>query len=169
MTWIAGHFTTWPADEFARFTRSARGEPATVVAALPPEAPPERPPEPASIAPSTFELRFSRLQRAGHFEAMWEMLAEDAQRSWGGRERFVERMRRQMAGYELLDAQVDEAQIVPMWTDRLRRRTYRNVARLQVRYRIRHGSRELAMRRQVHLVPAAGGWRALFYPAEPAP
>jgi hypothetical protein len=25
----------------------------------------------------------------------------------------------------------------------------------------------MAMRRQVHLVPAAGGWRTLFYPPTP--
>lgn len=94
------------------------------------------------------------------------MLAEDAQRSWGSRHQFVERMRRQAAEYELLGADVDETHIVPEWTDQRRNRTYRNVACLEVRYRIRHGMRELAMRREVHLVPAAGGWRTLFYPTE---
>lgn len=97
---------------------------------------------------------------------MWELLAEDAQRCWGSRQRFVERMRRQAGEYELLEARVDESRIVPEWTDRRRNRTYRNVARLEVRYRIRHGWREVAMHRQVHLVPAAGGWRTLYYPAE---
>jgi hypothetical protein len=97
---------------------------------------------------------------------MWDMLAEDAQRSWGSRQRFVERMRRQTSEYELLEAQVGASEIVPEWTDRRRNRTYRNVARLDVHYRIRHGWRDVIMRRQVHLVPAAGGWRTLFYPSE---
>ena len=137
------------------------------MSALPPEAPPERPPDPTSIAPGTFELRFARLHRDRAFDAMWDLLAEDAQRSWGSREGFVERMRRQAAEFELIDAHVDGSSIVPEWTDRRRNRTYRNVARLDVRYRSRHGWREVAMRRQVHRVPAAGGWRTLFYPAEP--
>lgn len=99
---------------------------------------------------------------------MWDLLAEDAQRCWGSRESFVERMRRQAGEYEVLEARVDGSRIVPEWTDRRRNRTYRNVARLEVRYRIRHGREEVAMDRQVHLVPAAGGWRTLYYPAESA-
>lgn len=168
LEWLAGHFTTWPADEFARFTQSAPREPGAVVSALPPAAPPLRPPEAASIAPSTFELKFAKLHQDQDFEDMWDMLAEDAQRSWGSRQDFVERMRRQAAEYELLEAQIGGSEIVPEWTDRHRNRTYRNVARLDVRYRIRHGWRDVIMRRQVHLVPAAGGWRTLFYPAEEA-
>ncbi|HEX6547253.1 MAG TPA: hypothetical protein VF134_00750 [Candidatus Dormibacteraeota bacterium] len=168
-SWICGRFTTWPADDFTRFTRSrAAAAPEPLVSALPPDAPPERPPAPTSIAPGTFELRFVRLQQDRSFDAMWEMLAEDAQRCWGSRHDFVDRMRRQSSEYELLEASVDASEIVPQWTDRRRNRTYRNVARLDVRYRIRHGWREVAMRRQVHLVPAAGGWRTLFYPAENA-
>jgi hypothetical protein len=75
-------------------------------------------------------------------------------------------MQRQASEFELLEAQVGGSEIVPEWTDRRRNRTYRNVARLDVRYRIRHGWRDVTMRRQVHLVPAAGGWRTLFYPTE---
>lgn len=142
--------------------------PDATVSALPPTGPPERPPEPTSIAPGTFELRFNELQRQRRFDQMWDLLAEDAQRCWGSRQRFVERMRRQAGDYEVLEAQVDASRIVPEWTDRRRNRTYRNVARLEVRYRIRQGWREVAMRREVHLVPAAGGWRTLFYPAETA-
>lgn len=164
-----GHFTTWPAEEFARFVRTPPREPEPVISALPPSAPPERPPAPASIAPGTFELKFTSLHREQRFDSMWDLLAEDAQRSWGGRQRFVERMRRQAAEYELAAAEVGDSQIVPEWTDRRRHRTYRNVARLQVLYRFRHGEEELAVQREVHLVPAAGGWRTLFYPAEPAP
>ena len=164
---MAGHFTTWPADDFQRFTHSGLTRaPEATVSALPPSGPPERSPEPTSIAPGTFELRFNQLQREHRFDQMWDLLAEDAQRCWGSRQRFVERMRRQAGEYELVEAQVDGSRIVPEWTDRRRNRTYRNVARLDVRYRIRHSRGEVAMRREVHLVPAAGGWRTLFYPAE---
>ena len=166
---MAGHFTTWPADDFVRFTRSSPGlarEPAA--AALPPTGPPERPPAPTAIAPGTFELRFNDLHRAGRFDEMWDLLAEDAQRCWGSRAAFVERLRRQAGEHELLETSVDAARIVPEWTDRRRNRTYRIVARLEVRYRVRTGRQEVAMHRQVHLVPAAGGWRTLYYPAETA-
>ena len=169
LAWLAGHFTTWHADEFTRFTRSASREPGAAVSALPPAAPPLRSPDATSIAPGTFELRFAKLHQDRDFEVMWDMLAEDAQRAWGSRPGFVERMREQAAEFELLEAQVSGSAIVPEWTDRHRNRTYRNVARLEVRYRVRHGWRDVTMRRQVHLVPAAGGWRTLFYPADPAP
>src|SRR5437660_9535775 len=81
---VAGHFTTWPADDFARFTTTPIGQqqPAFAFSAQPPAAEPIRPPEPESIAPGAFEMRFTRLQREGQFEQMWAMLAEDAQRSW---------------------------------------------------------------------------------------
>jgi len=163
---LAGHFTTWPADEFARFTRSAPREREATVSARPPEAPPVRSPDATSIAPGTFELRFAKLHQDQDFDVMWDMLAEDAQRSWGSRQEFVERMHRQASEFELLEARVGGSVIVPEWTDQHRNRTYRNVARLDVLYRIRHGWRDVTMRRQVHLVPAAGGWRTLFYPAE---
>lgn len=96
---------------------------------------------------------------------MWDLLAEDAQRSWGSRQQFVERMRRQSTDFEVVGARVEASIILPEWTDGLRRRTYRNVARLEVSYRVRQGVHEVGMRRQVHLIPAAGGWRTLFYPA----
>jgi len=91
LTRIAGHFTTWPADEFSRFTTTPIGQPllAPGFTAQPPEAQPLRPPEPESIAPGAFELRFTRFQREGRYEQMWAMLAEDAQRSWGSEERFI--------------------------------------------------------------------------------
>lgn len=162
---LLGRFTTYPADDFARFTHSAEARAqAPERAALPPAAPPQPAPEPASIAPATFEVRFADLHARAAYHEMWDLLAEDAQRAWGGRDSFVEGMRRQAAEYQLLDARVAGVDIVPVWTDGRRNRTYRNVARLAVRYRIRQGWREVAMDREVHLVPAAGGWRTLFYP-----
>jgi hypothetical protein len=165
LTWLANRFTTRRVDEFTRFTRSAGSRrPTAVSAALPPHAQPIRPPAAASIAPASFELRFVELQRQGGYEAMWDLLAEDAQRSWGDRRTFVERMQRETDEFQLLGVSVDEVSIVPEWTDGRSRRTYQHVAQLAVRYHLRLGWQEVAMDRQVHLIPAAGGWRTLYYP-----
>ncbi len=79
-------------------------------------------------------MRFMKLHAEGRFEEMWEMLAEDAQRAWGG------------------------------WTDHIHARTYDSVARLVMRYRVRQQWKEWSFDRQVHLVAADGGWRTLCYP-----
>src|SRR5207302_3077673 len=136
---IAGHFTTWPADDFTRFTATPIGQPAAtpLYTAQPPAARPLKPQEPLSIAPGAFEVRFNRLQSEGRYEQMWSMLAEDAQRSWGSEEKFVRAMRRQMGTAEVLDAVVGAVDIVPEWTDSHRNRTYHNVARLAARYRLK--------------------------------
>jgi hypothetical protein len=117
------------------------------------------------MTPSAFEQRFARLQRQGRFDEMWSMLAEDAQLSWGSRQAFAEGMREQNRSVELLDADVQDVDLVPEWTDSRCSRTYRNVARLAVSYRVRQQEREWTMQRQVHLVPALDGWRTLCYPS----
>src|SRR5260370_35576918 len=92
---LAGCFTPWPSDEFDRFvTTPMLGTALGGPAAMPPVAEPMRPPPPVSIAPATFEMRFMRLQAEGRFDEMWKMLAEDAQRAWGGREAFIRDMPR---------------------------------------------------------------------------
>ena len=167
ITKVAGHFTTWPADDFARFTTTPIGQPplAPAYTAQPPPPRLVRPPEPLSIAPGAFEIRFTQLQREGNYEQMWSMLAEDAQRSWGSEESFVRGMSQQAAGAaEVVETEIGTVAIVPEWTDQHRNRTYRNVARLAVRYRLKQEWRELTVYRQVHLVPAADGWRTLCYP-----
>lgn len=162
---VLGRVSTWPADEFSRFTKATIPPGAGGTAVLPPEAEPLRPPQPTSIAPATFEVRFAELQRGGRFHEMWDLLAEDAQRSWGGRDLFVQAMARQAEEVEVLETEVGECELVPEC--RIRNRTYRNVARLQVRYRIRLQWREEMLERQVHLIPATGGWRTLAYPPSP--
>src|SRR4030088_1273004 len=108
ITKVAGHFTTWPADEFSSFMTTPTGNPGpTPPSPPPPPSRPIRPPEPASIAPGAFEIRFTRLQREGRYEQMWSMLAEDAQRSWGSEERFIHGMQLQEEG----SAQLVEAEI----------------------------------------------------------
>jgi hypothetical protein len=160
---LLGRVSTWPADEFSRFTHATLPKsPAGGSPTLPPAAEPLKPPQPTSIAPGTFEVRFAELQRQGRYHEMWDLLAEDAQRTWGGRDRFIRSMERQAEEVQVLETEIGACEVVPEC--RIRNRTYRNVARLQVRYRVRHRWQELTLDRQVHLIPAAGGWRTLAYP-----
>jgi hypothetical protein len=162
---IAGQFTTWPADDFGRFVSASVGPGmAGAVAAFPPITEPERPPPPTSIAPATFEMRFMKLHAEGRFDEMWEMVAEDAQRAWGGREAFIREMPRLDDNFELLDMQVVSVKVLEGWTDNAHQRTYSNVAQMVMRYRVRQQWKEWTFDRQVHLIPAAGGWRTLCYP-----
>ena len=163
---LAGHFTTWPVDEFGRFVSAPVGYGfAGSTATFPPLAQPHRAPEPMSIAPATFEMRFMKLHTEGRFDEMWEMLAEDAQRAWGGREAFIRDMPRVDSGTELLDIQVLNVKVLETWTDQRHARSYSNVAQMMLRYRMRQQWKDWTLDRQVHLIPAAGGWRTLCYPA----
>jgi hypothetical protein len=162
---LAGQFTTWPADDFGRFVSASVGPGmAGAIAAMPPHVEPLRPPPPTSIAPATIEMRFMRLHTEGRFDEMWEMLAEDAQRAWGGRENFIHEMPRLDEWMEILEMEAINVAVLETWTDQMHQRTYSNVARLVMRYRVRQHWREWTFDRQIHLVPAAGGWRTLCYP-----
>jgi hypothetical protein len=162
---LAGHFMTGPADDFGRFVSASVGTGmAGAFAAMPRPVEPVRPPPPASNAPASFEMRFMRLHAEGRFDEMWEMLAEDAQRAWGGLQNFIREMPRLDEWLEILDMQVTNVTVLESWTDSLHQRTYNNVARLVMRYRVRQQWKEWTFDRQVHLVPAAGGWRTLCYP-----
>ena len=105
-----------------------------------------------------------KLHSEGRFDDMWEMLAEDAQRAWGGREAFIRDMPRMGDNTELLDVQVLNVKVLESWTDSRHERRYRNVAQVMLRYRVREQWRDWTLDRQVHLIPAAGGWRTLCYP-----
>ena len=164
---LVGRFTTWPVDDFDRFVRAPVGlGMAAAEPALPPFGEPFRPPAPMSIAPATFEMRFMKLHAEGRFDEMWEMIAEDAQRAWGGREMFIRDMPRLGDDTEILDVQVVNVKVVESWTDRRHERTYSNVAQMVLRYRVREQWKDWTLDRQGHLIPAAGGWRTLFYPAQ---
>jgi hypothetical protein len=147
---IAGQFATDPEADFGQVTR--------------PSFRTLRPPPAVSIAPAAFERQFMKLHAQGRFAEMWEMLAEDAQRAWGRKETFIRDMPRLDAETELLDMQVVSVAVVEGWTDQLHRKTYSNVARMVMRYRVRQQWREWTFDRQVHLIPAAGSWRTLVYP-----
>src|SRR5712692_3137696 len=165
LTRLAGHVTTWPIDEFDRFVRTPfGGDLSTADPVHPPEGNVHRPAPPMSIAPATFELRFMKLHAEGRFDDMWEMLAEDAQRAWGGREAFIRDMPRMGDDTELLDVQVLNVKVLETWHDVRHERRYQNVAQVMLRYRVREQWRDWTLDRQVHLIPAAGGWRTLCYP-----
>jgi len=164
---LVGRFTTWPVDDFDRFVRAPVGiGMAAAEPVLPPIGRPFQPPAPMSIAPATFEMRFMRLHAEGRFDEMWEMIAEDAQRAWGGRDMFIRDMARLGDDTELLDVQVLNVKVLESWTDIRHERTYSNVAQMVLRYRVREQWKDWTLDRQVHLIPAAGGWRTLFYPTQ---
>jgi hypothetical protein len=114
--------------------------------------------------PASFEMRFMKLHSEGKFSEMWEMLAEDAQRAWGWRETFIREMPRFDPDSEILDMRVMSVAVLESWTDDAHERSYNNVARVVMRYRIRHDQHHWTFDRQVHLLPAPGGWRTLCYP-----
>src|SRR5207245_902967 len=116
-------------------------------AAMPPPVEPLRPPPPTSAAPATFEMRFMKLHAEGRFDEMWEMVAEDAQRAWGGLQNFTREMPRLDEWLEILDMEVTSTTVLESWTDHLHQQW-----------------KEWTFDRQVHLVPAGGGWRTLCYP-----
>ena len=118
-----------------------------------------------TITPGNVESRFMRLHAAGRFNEMWEMLAEDAQRAWGGRDIFAREMPRLDEWLEIVEMRVVSVKILPVWNDLVHSRTYVNVAQLVMRYHVRQQWRDWAFDREVHLVPeGAGGWRTLCYP-----
>jgi hypothetical protein len=163
LAWLSRLSTGWPDEELDRLATAAAG------ISWPPGATASSRPDagrtwPESIAPATVEIRFMKLQAEGRFEEMWEMLAEDAQRAWGGREAFIKEMPGLGDDTELLDMQVVSVSILDSWTDRVRQRAYSNVAQMIMRYHVRQRWREWTFDRQVHLVPGAGSWRTLCYP-----
>lgn len=139
----------------------------SAIAAAAPVVDTARSPLPPSIEAATVETRFTRLHAEGRFDEMWELLTDDAQRAWGGRESFIREMPRLDEWMEILELHVLSVKIVPTWTDSLHQRTYNNVAELVMRYRVRQQWREWAFERQVHLVPTLEGWRTLCYPTRP--
>lgn len=166
---LTGRFTARQADDdFDRIISTSVGDGMSgAVATLSPRRESQRPLPAPSIAPGTFETRFMRLHAEGRFHEMWEMLAEDAQRAWGGRANFVREMPRLDQWMEILELQVMDVKILHSWTDQRHQRAYRNVAQLVMRYRVRQQWREWTFDRQVHLVPAGDGWRTLCYPTRP--
>ena len=126
---------------------------------------PDLPGAPATaVSPVVVEKRFMSLHLQGRIREMWEMLADDAQQAWGGPDNFVRDLPRMGSETELLDMQVMGVRMLGEWTDEAHGRTYRNVAQMVMRYRLRHLWRDWTFDREVHLVQADDGWRTLCYP-----
>jgi len=128
-----------------------------------------------ALAPSSFEQRFTRLQRERDYTGMWDLLADDAKREWGGRDQFVRELTREgTLGWDVLDVRVLGVQVLTEWHDERRGHDYRGVAQLRCRYRLQQqegegeevSTREVQLDRQVHLVPEGAGWRTLYYPPD---
>jgi hypothetical protein len=115
-------------------------------------------------APGRCEMRFMKLHAEGRFEEMWDMLADDAQRAWGGLQHFIREMPRLDEWLEILEMDVASVTMLENWTDHVHGRSYENVARLVMRYRVRQQWKEWTFDRQVHLVAVDDGWRTLCYP-----
>jgi len=159
----ARQFMAWPAYDLVN---TAAGAGLGGVFASPPLG--ALTPRASSLgAPASCEMQFMKLHTEGRFEEMWEMIAEDAQRAWGGIQNFVRDMPRLDAWLEILEMQVANVTLLESWTDPLHQRTYSNVARLVMRYRVRQQWKEWTFDRQVHLVPDGGAWRTLCYPTRP--
>ncbi len=150
----ARQFMAWPAYDvdLLASARGAAGHGGSLTTTL------------SQPAPATYEMLFMKLHTEGRFEEMWDMLAEDAQRAWGSLHNFVREMPRLDEWLEILEMQVANVTILDTWTDHLHQRTYNNVARLVMRYRVRQQQKEWTFDRMVHLVAEADGWRTLCYP-----
>jgi hypothetical protein len=158
----ARQFMAMPAEDLGRFAFTSAG---TGIFAG--GRPARKAPPPVPAAPAVCEMQFMKLHAEGRFEEMWDMLADDAQSAWGGLQNFVHEMPRLDEWLEILDMQVANVTLLDSWTDPLHQRTYNNVARLVMRYRVRQQWKEWSFDRQVHLVPASDGWRTLCYPTRP--
>lgn len=128
-----------------------------------------------ALAPSSFEQRFTRLQREGDYTTMWSLLAQDAQHEWGGRDHFVEALTHEgTLGWDVLDVRVLGVEVLSDWHDERRGRHYQGVAELRCRYRLAHqegegedaSTRQVQLDREVHLIPEQTGWRTLYYPPD---
>lgn len=126
-----------------------------------------------ALAPSSFEQRFTRLQREHDYAAMWDLLAGDAQSEWGSSDQFVAALTRENTlGWDVLDVRVLGVQVLSEWRDERGGHDHQGVAQLRCRYRLRHqegegeaaSMREVELDREVHLIPDQTGWRTLYYP-----
>ena len=159
----------WTASDFARFANSPVSEDRLYVHSsrallgeLAKEAPSLTPEMQCERAANQEEL-FATWQRLGAYSEMWHMLVREAQASWGHMTAFRQVLLSQAATCRLLDAHVEDAEIISRWADPKSGRVHPYVARLSVRYTFFHQMRELPVRHTVHWVPEAGSWLTPLY------
>lgn len=113
--------------------------------------------------PGAVEGRLVELLREEGFEEAYALLAIPCQERWGSARAFA-------AGHgasarNLLGLLVREVRYLAEWSDAEGGCVHRDVAELDVDYRVRlAGSRTATVSRTVHLVATAGGWRSICYP-----
>ncbi|MHB8573425.1 MAG: hypothetical protein ACYDAY_10835 [Candidatus Dormibacteria bacterium] len=164
---VLHRFSTHAADEFRKFTEAPIGNPDGPLVQSG-----TKPAGALYLGGATFirpqdprhcEELFTNFQKLRKYEDMWMLLAPEAQASWGSRESFVRQTMEADSRVRVVGSEVDDVQILPVWTDRRRQKTYRNVAELKVKYHLKADWKDLALERDVHLVHVDGGWRTLCF------
>jgi hypothetical protein len=119
-------------------------------------------PTPAA-GPAGCEERFVEMLREGSFEGAFELLASPCKQRWGSAGAFAAGQRGSAGN--LLGVSVREVRYLPTWADDEAGCVHRDVAELEVDYRVRlSASTAATVSRTVHLVAAPGGWRSVCYP-----
>lgn len=119
-------------------------------------------PAPA-IGPAGCEERFVELLRSGRHEDAFALLAGPCQERWGSARAFASEQMGSAAN--LLGLCVREVRYLSEWVDADGGCIHRDVAELEVDYRIRlSAARAATVSRTVHLVAGGDGWRSVCYP-----
>lgn len=129
----------------------------------PPRARPEVPAGEDVGDPVGHEERLVELLRQGSYELAFAQLAAPCQQRWGSPGAFAAAQSASAAN--LLGVSVREVRYLPTWSDADAGCVHRDVAELEVDYRVRLSQSAAAtVPRTVHLVAAPGGWRSVCYP-----
>ncbi|GAC1338207.1 MAG: hypothetical protein NVSMB29_03710 [Candidatus Dormibacteria bacterium] len=113
--------------------------------------------------PAFTEALFVELMRAGQLRRAFAQLSPECQEGWGSAEGFAAaqpgRALRAVQGVD-----VREVRYLDSWNDPTTSTGYRDVAELEVEYRLDGGGQARAVRQTVHLVPVEGRWRSVYHP-----
>jgi hypothetical protein len=143
---------------------------AALLAARDAPAPPRDARDPGTApgaGPAGCEGHFLELLREGRFEGAFALLATSCQERWGSARAFA--ADHGASAQNLLGLSVREVRYLPEWVDAEGGCLHRDVAELDVDYRVRlSASRAATVSRTVHLVAAPDGWRSICYPPQPA-
>jgi hypothetical protein len=115
------------------------------------------------VGPAGCEERFVDLLREGRYEGAFALLTDDCQQRWGSAGAFA--AEQGTTARNLLGLSVREIRYLAEWVDAEGGGVHRNVAELEVDYRVRLATERAAtVSRTVHLVAAPEGWRSICYP-----
>lgn len=181
---LLGRYTTWIADDFARFA----GSPAYGNAGDSNPFDAHRssvPPPPLSRAwwavswettdhESVVANRLARAREkerlfslycsTGAFDRPWELLTPEAQAQWHSRECFIEGMHQQASTTTVVAARVMGATMLSTWQDPHNGTTHQDVAQVNVSYQVCCEGSMWNLLRDVHWIWVDGDWRSPCYP-----